>query len=135
MNNGCNCDASCKFIGFAIALVTGVIAGLLFYFDVFSSVERALEVTLVIGAAAFSLISAAFLFTRECRLKRCLCRYRGILLGGALGTFFASFVSILTAVTTFSVVSAIFVGLTAFFLIMLVAGLICLTACTGECDG
>lgn len=135
MNNSCNCGTSCEFIGFAVALVTGVIAGLLFYFDVFSSVQMALAVILVIGAASFTLISTAFLFARDCRLKKCLCRYRGALIGGALGTFFASFVSIVTAVAAFNVVSAVFVGLTAFFLILLITGLICLTDCAGECDG
>lgn len=132
--NRCSCSASCAFIGTAIAIVTGIIVGLLFFFGVLESITLGLIATLIAGAGAFAAISAAFLFARNGEKKRCLCRLRGILFTGAVGTFLTSLFALLVDVGIFSIISAIIIGLVAFFLILLISAIICLALCVADCD-
>ena len=134
MNNRCTCGTSCAFLSTAISIIAGIVIGLLFYFGAIPFIATPLIVTLVVGAAAFAGIAAAFLFARDCTVKQCLCRLRTALFAGATGTFLLSLLAQLVTVTIGTVFGAILIGLIAFLLILLIGAIICLTACVGECD-
>lgn len=133
-NNQCTCSTSCAFIGTAVSLIAGIVVGLLFFFGVIPFVATPLIVTLIVGAVAFAGIAAAFLFARDCRVKECLCRLRGVLFVGSAGTFLASLLAQLVTLTIGSVFAAILIGLIAFFLILLISAIICLAACAADCE-
>lgn len=134
MEKNCRCGTSCAFIGTAISLIAGIIIGLLFFFAVIPFVATPLIVTLIVGAVALFAIAAAFLFVRDYSVKQCLCRLRGILFTGAVGTFLASLFAILASVTTGAVFGAIVVGVIGFFLILLISAIICLAICAADCE-
>ena len=134
MNNRCNCGTSCAFLGIGVSVIAGIVAGLLFFFGVIPFIATPLIVTLVVGAAAFALISAVFLFVRDCAVKACLCRFRTALFTGAVGTFLASLLAQLITVTIGSVFGAVLIGLITFFLILLISSIICLADCAADCE-
>ncbi len=136
MNNNkcCDCGNSCAFAGTALALIAGIVIGLLFFFGVIPFVATPLLVTLIFGGVLFIGIAAAFLFSPNYGITQCLCRYRGILFAGSAGTFLASLLAQLVTLTIGSILPAILVGLIAFFLVLLIAAIICLARCAGDCE-
>ena len=132
-NCKCNCSNSCNIIGTAIALIFGIVTGILFYFGVFSAVVVPLTTILAFGFVTIIATAATALLLRGCESDGCLCRFKGTLLTGAIGTFISALVALAVSLTTGSVVFAIVIGLVGFFLALLLASIVCLVNCVTDC--
>lgn len=134
MNNKCICTVSCKLIGVISALFAGVVLGALYFFGILTAIIIPLQAVLAFGIIAFFGISAVSLLKQKCNLTNCLCRLRGILFTGAVGTILSSLIALLVSLTPGAILSAIVIGLVGFFLVLLIAAIICLVSCTADCD-
>lgn len=134
MNNRCICTVSCTLIGVISALFAGVVLGALYFFGILTALIIPLEAVLAFGIIAFFGISAISLVSEKCYLKNCICRLRGIIYTGAVGTILSSIIALLVSLTPGAILSAIVIGLVGFFLVLLIAAIICLVSCTADCD-
>lgn len=144
MNNEMNeycynpCDrnefqVSCTAIGLFLALLFGAVLGTIFYFGLITAIPILLWV--IFGVGAFSVVTTIALaaFQQFLPSKICLCRVRNLLLIGGLGAFVTSVIALLSAVTAFSVLSAILVGVAGFFAFLAIAALVCFVLCSAKC--
>lgn len=134
MNNKCICSVSCTLIGIISALFAGVALGALYFFGVLTAIVLPLQAVLVFGIIAFFGISAISVISEKCGFLNCLCRLRGILYTGAVGTILSALIALLVSLTPGAILSALVVGLVGFFLVLLIAAIICLVSCTADCD-
>lgn len=134
--NSCRCNGSdfCKIIGITAALIFGIAVGLLYFFGVFTAIAIPLTTILAFGFVGIAGVTAISLFAKGREITGCLCRLKGTLLSGAIGTFILSLAALAVSLTTGSVLSAVVIGVVGFFLALLIAGLVCLVSCAANCD-
>lgn len=134
MNNRCICTVSCALVGVILALFAGAVLGALYFFGVLSAIALPIQAVLLFGIIAFFGISAISLVSGKCRFTNCLCKLRSILFTGSVGTILSALIALLVSLTPGAILSAIVIGIVAFFLVLLIAGIICLVSCVADCE-
>jgi len=124
---------SCLAAGITAGILLGVAAGLLFFFGVITNLTIALWVAF--GVGIFTLVSSfgAALLTPVWISRKCFCRSNNALLTGGIGLVITTVIALSTGIAAGSILSAILIGLVAFFLLLSVAALICFIICITRC--
>lgn len=128
------CDCYCKLSCRVLAVIAGVILGVVAAFAQISGafVIDAMFLTGVLVAAVAYLgllpVSAA-----GCRVPRC-CRNLTTVLVGLLGTIVLAAILLVVGIVATSVLNAIAVGLLVFFVTVALIGTACYALCLANCD-
>ena len=128
----CNGRYNCTRIALIAAVIAGVTAAFLL-------ITGGLTVTPIFLAVAFAVavvylgVLVASVSVRRAAAS-CLRRTLRVVLAGILGTVAASVILVLTGIVATSVLSAILVGLLAFFFVLLIAGSACYVRCLADCE-
>lgn len=128
----CNCRYNCT----VLALILGVIAGVAAAFLLITGGLTVTPVYLAVAFAVAVVYLGVLVATASDRRGSagCLCRTLGALLAGILGTVATSAILVLTGIVATSVLSAILVGLLAFFFTLMIAAAACYVRCLADCE-
>ena len=130
----CNCRWSCTLLAVISAAVLGVITAFLFISGTIAVTTTFLWVALGIGVVYLAGLAVASTRCRCADSTSCLCRALDALLAGVLGTILVSLVLLAVGIVATSTLSAVLVGLLAFFLWLTVASAACYVRCAADCD-
>lgn len=128
----CNCRFNCTLLALILGVVAGVAAAFLL-------ITGGLTLTPVFLAVAFA-VAVVYLGVLVATVSArrgavgCLCRTLQTVLAGILGTVATAVILLLTGITATSVMSAILVGLLAFFFVLMIAGAACYVRCLADCE-
>ncbi len=115
-----------------ISTIVGVAVGILFSFGLIPVTLNLIRIALIISVIAIGILLSTILsanFSRECKVIRCICWAGKMLLIGAIGTLLSGTIVAVIGLTEVPVLSAVFVGLTAFFFIWTILYIIFLIKC------
>lgn len=110
-------------VALIIAIVAGVVVGVFFASAAIPVVEALIIAGLVIAGVfllaliVITIITTVFPCERD---ERCFCCNGTILLIGVLGTLLSAIAALISGLLTTSIASAILVGLTAFFFVIMI---------------
>ena len=140
-NNDYSCEVrerselciSCLLAGITAGVLVAIAVGLLFFFGVITNLTIALWVAF--GVGIFTLVStfAAALLTPVWISRKCFCRNKNALLTGGIGLVVTTVIALSTTLAAQSILSAILIGLVAFFLLLSLASIICFIICITRC--
>ena len=128
----CGCKCTCT----AAAVIASVIAGVLAAFLQITAVITVTPVFLWVAAGAAAVYLGILVLRSGCcggDLGSCGCAGLNTLLAGILGTILFALILLAVGITGTSVVSAILVGLTVFFLTLTVTGAACFVRTRAGC--
>lgn len=133
----CGCDkrgiTNCEVIGIVLAIIVGIAAGIIYFQGIIP-----LPVNFILIGIILSVISLAILLgslfsanvIEGCNgFKKCICKYGKFLLAGSIGTFLATTIAAIIGVTTVTILSTIFIAISAFFFVIIIVSLVCLINC------
>lgn len=130
----CNCRFNCSLLAVISAAALGVVAAFLFIAGTIAVTTTFLWVALGIGVVYLAGLVIASTRCRCTDPTSCLCRALDALLAGILGTILISLVLLAVGIVATSTLSAVLVGLLAFFLWLTVASAACYVRCAADCD-
>lgn len=133
--NSCNkCSLkTCSWLSLLISVIIGIAAGYIFSLGLFPGIigvtaRIALRLgVLTIGFVLASLVACGLLWTNQ--IKECFSGDISGLVLGALGTVVVTLIILSIALSPASLVSAILVGLGAFFVTLMIISLVYLIKC------
>ncbi len=134
------CNSFCisgHVVAVFLAIVAGVVAGLLFANEMIPNITTVVEIALVLAGISlillvWGLFTAAVPACQRGRLAACLCCNSTFLLTGIIGTIVASVLALAIELIPGAIAAAVLVGFVAFFFTILLAGLILLIQCLAE---
>ena len=115
-----------------ISTIVGVAVGILFSFGLIPVTLNLIRIALIISVIAIGILLSTILsanWARECKVIRGICWAGKMLLIGAIGTLLSGTIVAVIGLTEVPVLSAVFVGLTAFFFIWTILYIIFLIKC------
>ena len=133
----CNSDCnSCKIVGIFASVLLAIAVGALSYFGFLAFPEIALYAALVLGfLSGAGVIIGMSMRRREGAFNCCLCKNASEILLGAVGSVLMSLAAIVIGTGVGATVTALLIGLTAFFFFLLVSAIICFAVCLiNTCD-
>ena len=129
----CNCRCNCSAAAWIASLIIGVLTAFFQITGIITVTTAFLWVVLGIALVYLGLLLIATALARRNGECLCLCATLNTLLIGILGAFLFSLVLLAVGIVATSPVSAILVGLTLFFLSLLLTGSACLVRCLADC--
>ncbi len=128
-----NCTG-CGILGVIFSIVVGVVFGVLFANSLIPAALNFIIIALIISGVS-TLVTITTLLVGNI-LKGCYCVNKCIACGGkcfiagTIGTLLAGTAALTAGITATSVASAIFVGLTALFFVLMIIAVVSLFICT-----
>lgn len=123
-----NCIANCEIIGFTVSTIVGIIIGYLFAVGLIPITINLITIALFMSVIGLAILVATLLFTNRINYE-CICKISKLLLIGSIGTLISTTISAILGVTIISLIASIFVGLSAFFFVLMIISIICLINC------
>ena len=128
-----NCIASCEIIGLTVSTIIGIIVGYLFAVGLIPITINLITIALFMSVIGLAILIVSLLSANRpgaCNaFHECVCRTSKLLLTGSIGTLLATTISAILGVTVVSLVVSVFVGLSAFFFVLMIIAIICLINC------
>lgn len=128
----CNCRYNCTLLVLIAAVIAGVAAAFLLITGGLTLTPVFLAVAFAVAVVYLGVLVATVSVRRAA--ANCLCRTLRVVLAGILGTVAAAVILLLTGIVATSVLSAILVGLLAFFFVLTIAGSACYVRCLADCE-
>lgn len=124
------CKYNCAYVAVIVAILAGVALGILYALGFVSAgiVFWAYLATGVLGI----LLAPIYATGISCNGRCCFARYRCLVLSAAIGTVVTGIIGLLAAPFAATTVVAIVLGVAAFFVVLLLGSLVCLTNCLGD---
>lgn len=122
------CRNSCIYLSIIAGIVAGVVLGVLYSLGYVSS---GIVFWVYLGIGALAALLAPLYTTRnsyKCG-ETCFCYYKNLILVAAIGSIIAAAVGLIIAAVASTVAIAVVFGIASFFVVMLIASLICLADC------
>lgn len=132
--DNCSCNRTgltiCEIVGIILSVIAGVTAGILFSLGLIPLAENLIIVALIIAGLSLVILLGAIISGKGYGgYSKCVCKSGLFVLTGAIGTLISATLAITTGFTITLIASIIFVAFSAFFLVLLIAALICLFTC------
>ena len=134
MTTCCNFKFNCSAAAFLASLIIGIVTAFLQIIAVITVSPVFLWVVFGIAVVYLMELVAAAALTRRDDPCVCLCTALHALLAGLLGTVLLAVVLLAVGITATSVLSAILVGLLAFFFTLSLTSSACLVKCLTGCE-
>lgn len=130
-NCNCRCNVGCTVVALIVAAIIGVVTAFLQITGVITVAPVFLAVAFGIAVVYLGVLVATAGRRRE--VQDCVCTTLGAVLAGILGTALFSVILLLVGITATSIISALLVGLVAFFLALTLAASACYVRCVADC--
>ena len=136
----CDCDRNgisvCNVIAIVLGIIAGVVVALLFAAELIPTIGAFVVIALIAAVIGiFVLLGSLFtanLIKGNNSFYKCTCRYAKYVLAGTIGTLIAGTLAAVSSLATTSIAVTILIALLAFFFVLLVVTLICLLSCIIE---
>ena len=123
----------CKSTSVILGIIVGVAVGILFSVGLIPLIINFLNIALVASAVGIGILLVALVFANNIKggnaFWECACKFSKLLLAGSIGTLRASTITLIIGVAEITILSSIFVGISAFFFILMIVSIICLINC------
>ena len=124
---------NCGLLGIVIGILAGIAAGIVFPLGLIPTPENLVIITGVIAIVGLVIFLLTTLLTNKdsdvFSIKRCICSIGKYLILGSIGAIITGTVVLTRVLVATSLLSAILVGLTAFFFIVTIVSIVCLFVC------
>lgn len=128
----CNCRYNCTVLALILGAIAGVAAAFLLITGSLTLTPLLLAVAFAVAVVYLGVLVATASARRAA--AGCLCRTLGVLLAGILGTVASAVILLLAGIVATSVISAILVGVLAFFFVLMIVGAACYVRCLADCE-
>lgn len=129
-NNGLN---NCIVIGIILALILGVTTGIVYFLGLIPIPLNFITIALIISVASIGILLGTLITANIIEgsnsFRKCVYKFSRFVLAGSFGTFLATTLAVTVGVVDISIISTIFVAISAFFFVLLIVALICLLSC------
>ncbi len=118
----------CTYLSIVAGIIAGVVLGVLYALG-FVATGIIFWLFLVTGLAGV-FVSPIYASNSGClQSEKCFCKFKNAIITASAGTILTAAAGLIVSTLTSTIATAIVLGLTTFFSVMLVALIICLTNC------
>ena len=124
---------TCEIIGIILGIIVGVAVGILFSAELIPITVNFIQIALVMSVVVLGILLVALFSANAMKgynsFYKCICKFSKFVLTGSIGTLLSTTIAATLGVTVISIISTIFVALSAFFFVLMIVSVVCLISC------